>query len=56
MLAKVPPAVPTALPRVAGFRGNRDRLFRVAATIVTALIAFIAILFFSGAFVLSALS
>jgi hypothetical protein len=55
MLAKLPPAVPLPLGKVAGFRANRDRLLRAFAMTVTALTAFTAILLFSSAFVLSAL-
>ena len=56
MLAKTPPAIPVPVPKVAGFRANRDRLLQSFATAVTALTAFIAIVLFASGFVLSALS
>jgi len=56
MLTNLPPAIPLLAPKVAGFRVNRDHLLRVFASAVTVLTALIAILFFSYAFVLSALS
>ena len=56
MLAKVPPAIPSPAPKVAGFAFNRDRSWRAFATAVTALTAFIVILILSCGYVLLALA
>ena len=56
MLTNRLPAIPLPVPRIAGFRVNRDSLLQTFATAVTALSALIAILFFSYTFVLLALS
>jgi len=47
MLADTRPAIPLPIPKVAGYRVNRDRLLRWSATAVTTFTALIAVLFVS---------